>query len=40
MALSSIGQLFASARETQDLFALQTKMKDGLVAMDARLKTG
>jgi hypothetical protein len=34
MGLSSIGQLFAFARETQDLFALQAKMKEGLVAMD------
>jgi uncharacterized protein (UPF0335 family) len=38
MGLSSVGQLFAFARETQDLFALQAKMKDGLVAMDDRLR--
>jgi hypothetical protein len=39
MGLSSIGQLFAFARETQDLFALQAKMKEGLVAMDERLRS-
>ncbi|MEA2743088.1 MAG: hypothetical protein QOG25_1459 [Acetobacteraceae bacterium] len=39
MGLSSIGQLFAFARETQDLFALQAKMKEGLVAMDGRLRS-
>jgi hypothetical protein len=34
----SIGQIFNLARERQDLYSLQTKMKDGLLALDERVR--
>jgi len=38
VTVPSIGQIFNLARETQDLYSLQTKMKDGLVALDERVR--
>jgi hypothetical protein len=34
----SIGQLFSLARETQDLFLLQAKTKEALLALDERMR--
>lgn len=38
MGLGAIGWIFTFARDTQDLYALQGKLKDGLVALDERLR--
>jgi hypothetical protein len=38
MPFLSIGQIFSLARDTQGLFSLQAKMKDGLTALDERLR--
>jgi hypothetical protein len=34
----SIGRVFTFARDTQDLYALQSKLKDTLVGIDGRLR--
>jgi hypothetical protein len=39
MAFPSIGQIWKLARKVEDLFALQETMKDGLAALDARLRS-
>jgi len=38
MGFSAVGRIFTFARETQDLYALQAKFKDTLVALDERLR--
>ena len=38
MGLGAIGWIFTFARDTQDLCALQGKLKDGLVALDERIR--
>jgi hypothetical protein len=38
VGLDAIGRIFTFARETQDLYALQGKLKEGLVALDERLR--
>ncbi len=38
MGLGAIRWIFTFARDTQDLYALQGKLKDSLVALDERLR--
>ena len=38
MGLDAFGRIFTFARETEDLYALQSKLKDGLIALDERLR--
>lgn len=38
MGLGAIKWIFTFARDTQDLYALQGKLKDSLVALDERLR--